>query len=189
MTATQKKELEGIKYLKENNDMNNPEVTLKIYNRIIEQNIFKTDVGIDYLRTIHAMLVDSNIDKKLIKPIPIVSFEEEADAEIVKSKERTVKSRPVIQEDKVRFDDRELKGKLKEVEKKKEKYRNLLINSVILNVILVLAIIGMFIIADSKNNPTILNYEEKLQNKYSSWEESLEKREQELNNRENSLVE
>ena len=48
-------------------------------------------------------------------------------------------------------------------------------------------IIGMFIINQTSNHPTILNYEEKIIDKYAQWEEQLDQREQELNERERQL--
>ena len=52
---------------------------------------------------------------------------------------------------------------------------------------MLLIIIGMFVINATSQNPTILNYEEKLVDKYASWEEELDAREQELNEREQKL--
>lgn len=52
---------------------------------------------------------------------------------------------------------------------------------------MLLIIIGMFVINATSQNPTILNYEEKIINKYASWEEELDAREQELNEREQKL--
>lgn len=52
---------------------------------------------------------------------------------------------------------------------------------------MLLIIIGMFAINATSQNPTILNYEEKIVDKYASWEEELDAREQELNEREQKL--
>ena len=52
---------------------------------------------------------------------------------------------------------------------------------------MLLIIIGMFVINATSQNPTILNYEEKIVDKYASWEEELDAREQELNEREQKL--
>lgn len=54
-------------------------------------------------------------------------------------------------------------------------------------IIMLLIIIGMFAINATSQNPTILNYEEKVVDKYASWEEELDAREQELNEREQKL--
>ena len=192
----EKKELEGIRYLKENNDMSDPKIVLKVYNRIVDGCIFKTEVGISYLRELQSYLIDNNIDRSLIKPIPIISIDE---VELV----------PVNNKSKVRFKPIERpKTEIKKVEKNvdvkaenpkvkaeepkvskasketaKEPYKDRFIISIILNIFLLVVICVMMYIAASKDNPTILNYEEKLQNKYASWAEELESREDEINRR------
>ena len=49
-----------------------------------------------------------------------------------------------------------------------------------LNIGLAVAIIIMFAIAASSSNPTILNYENQIIDKYSDWEKELDEREREL---------
>ena len=44
-----KKEIEGIKYIKTKTDMNDPEIVLQVYNKMIEQKLFETAVGYSYL--------------------------------------------------------------------------------------------------------------------------------------------
>ena len=43
------KEAEGVKYIKSKTDMDNPEMVLQIYNKIIRQKLFETAVGFTYL--------------------------------------------------------------------------------------------------------------------------------------------
>lgn len=57
------------------------------------------------------------------------------------------------------------------------------------SVILAISIIGMFIIASTSDNPTILNYENKLIDKYAEWEQELDEREAALNEREQMVEE
>ena len=56
---------------------------------------------------------------------------------------------------------------------------------IVISVVLLLTVVGMFIIANTSDNPTVLNYEEVLQNKYASWEQDLERREEDLQRKEN----
>ena len=61
--------------------------------------------------------------------------------------------------------------------------------SLYINVILVVIIAAMFVItATSKNNITILNYENELINKYEQWEEELAQREEALKQREEAAA-
>ena len=59
--------------------------------------------------------------------------------------------------------------------------------SVILNILLILLVIAMFVITLTGNNPTILNYEQKLQNKYAGWEQELTERENAVREKEREL--
>ena len=57
----------------------------------------------------------------------------------------------------------------------------------ILNILLILLVIAMFVITLTGNNPTILNYEQKLQNKYAGWEQELTERENAVREKEREL--
>ena len=59
--------------------------------------------------------------------------------------------------------------------------------SMMINLILVCCIIGMFLVSMTSSNPTILNYESKLLDKYASWEQELTEREQEIREIESEL--
>lgn len=52
---------------------------------------------------------------------------------------------------------------------------------------LVVVIISMFIIMGTSEKPTIINYENKLLNKYSAWEQDLNDREKQINIKEKEL--
>jgi hypothetical protein len=47
----------------------------------------------------------------------------------------------------------------------------------VLCITLLLCVIGMFYVNSTINSPTILNYEEKILDKYSAWEQELTQRE------------
>ena len=50
-------------------------------------------------------------------------------------------------------------------------------------------IVGMFVVAGTSNSPNILNYEEKIQDKYAGWEQDLTEREKELKKSQEKLTE
>ena len=54
-------------------------------------------------------------------------------------------------------------------------------------IILALCVILMFIIMGTSGTPTILNYENKLIDKYETWEQELEQRETAVKERERQL--
>lgn len=158
---TAQSELRGINYIVSRTDMNNPKSVLILYNKIIDKKLLKTPIGLKFLKEVQDMLLSSKeIDENLIKPIPTV-----LDVEITKSELHNTVLR----------------------NKGKSKYKRLMVNSIIVNVILIIVIIFMFIITGQSNNLNIINYENRIKDQYSSWEEELNQRESSLDQRESSM--
>lgn len=59
--------------------------------------------------------------------------------------------------------------------------------SVLVNVFLVIVVIGMMIVSLTGDNPNILNYENKLLDKYAQWQQELTEREQVIREKEREL--
>lgn len=66
-----KKEAEGVRYIKEHTSLDNSEIVLKLYNRLISQELFRTPVGINFLCELRLMLLASEVKPEDIQPIPI----------------------------------------------------------------------------------------------------------------------
>lgn len=56
-------------------------------------------------------------------------------------------------------------------------------------IVLIGCVVFMFILTATSNNMTILDYKEKIENQYATWEESLSKREDQVKEREEKLLE
>lgn len=56
MAAQAGKELEGIKYVRSRIDMENPEVTLEVYRKMLEEELFETPVGLCFLKEVQESL-------------------------------------------------------------------------------------------------------------------------------------
>lgn len=152
-----KKEAAGIQYIRNKISMKEPKMVLQMYNKMIEQKMFETQVGICYLKELQEYLKENPaVHKEEIKQIPI---------------EKISRSEPVTIK------------KQEEKKKENEKMRG----SVVLNVVLVFMVIAMFAITLTSDHPNILNYEEKLLNKYSEWEQELKEREKQVREKENEL--
>lgn len=153
-----KNEVRGINYIVSRTDMENPKNVLVVYNRIIDKGLLKTPIGLKFLREVQEMLFSSDeVDDSQIKPIPAI---------MEVSIERIT---PNIKKE------------------NKLTYKKKMINSIIINVIFVIAIIVMIVIAKNSKNVNIINYENRLKDQYSAWEESLNERESELKEREEML--
>lgn len=171
-----KKEQDGVKYIRSKTDMDKPEMVLEIYNKMIEQNLFETAVGYSYLKELQEYLMTipfmNNEDVRSI-PIKHPEIEKEIRKERIKHREQH----------------KTMKNKLEEVKKTScnsvlgQKYKL----SMMINLILILSVIGMFFISMTSSNPTILNYEAKLLDKYAAWEQELTEREQEIRAKEDRL--
>ncbi len=158
-TAEQaRREVEGIRYIRERNNLDNPQMVLKVYKKMIEQQIFETPVGVVYLKELQTYLKGRpDIPKEEILPVPIEEKERKEDGE------EAPKSGA-----------------------EKEKMGRLSI-SLVANIILALTVIAMFVITLTSKHPTILNYEEQLLNKYSGWEQELKERERQIKVKEQEL--
>ena len=83
----------------------------------------------------------------------------------------------------------DLMKKYKRTVSKNTKLRELLMFQRIAILLLIIIVIVMLTIAKKSDSPTILNYREKIQNEYASWEQQLKEKEQELREREKKLSE
>lgn len=159
-----KKEWEGIKYIKEKTNMNNPDMVLQIYNKMIREKMFVTAVGYAYLYDLQDYL----------KANPYINDEDILPIEVV---------HPALEES-LKEEKQKHQAKLQEVKKKaaqkpmtNSELQNKYKLSLLVNLILVISVVFMFAISATSSHPTILNYEEQLINRYSAWEQELTERE------------
>lgn len=150
-------------------DYQNPQMVLMVYKKAIENRIFKTPVGYDYLKDLQKVIKKSPRLQDEMPPIPVNQVYNLRDS-----------TSPVIEK---------VKGTQKPPKPKKEKQEFFTRKtSICWNVILVLLVIVMFYISTTGSKPTILNYEKALQNRYVEWEQELELRESEIRERERALL-
>ncbi len=155
-----KKEKEGVRYMKSRIDLSHPMQVLQIYKKMIEQEMFQTPVGQAYLMELQDYL----------QTMPQVDNDQIP---------------PVIIRDVVRVMD--ASGTTEALREELKKSRNRCRFSVIGNLVAAAVIIVMFAIAASSSSPTILNYENKLIDKYSTWEQELSAREDAIREKESAL--
>ena len=141
-------------YLHAHLDYKNPENVRKIYEKAVSDRIFRTPAGLAFLSQLRTYLLKSGVGDD-ISPIPLyVRF-----TEAFREREDPTKRR---------------------IEREKERRQKRLDRfqfSLLLNIALLLMVGAMFYLTMSSPNPNILNYEQTLINKYSSWEEELNARE------------
>ena len=165
-------EKNGINYLNAQLDVNNIEKVYQLYTELVDKKIFITVIGIDYLKKLRGILLrDSRFSADNLRPIRITTVNKQVKNRV----EKYISSK--------------YETEVRQHKKEKEGIRNKLNTSIIINVVLVIMLIAMFFISKSSSNPTIIDYERKLQDKYASWESDLREKEQELKDLEWELKE
>lgn len=146
-------ELDGINVVRNKMNMRSPETVLDVYNKLIDKRLCKTAVGYSYLHDLQKYLQNSNqIPKESIRDIPI----EPIRRRVVREIENTGEKRKKSSDDSYR-----------------DKYRT----SLIFNTILGIAVIIILYLATTGDNVNIINYENKIIDKYEAWEQELTERE------------
>lgn len=151
-------------YLDKHIDHADMQSVLAIYKKALEDRVFRTPVGLEYLRELQGELRARGEELgEEVPPIPLwTNF---ADVRTKTSPaRRRIQSMP---------EDGGKKAGLH--------------LSVIMNIVMIVAIIAMFVITLNSDQPNILNYERNLQNKYASWEQELTQREQTVREKEREL--
>ena len=145
-------EKKKIQYIDEHTDYRAVENIAVLYKRIIETNMFQTPVGYAYLERLREFLVRSGAKTDNLPAIP------------VKKKISLAGNKELMHKNRL------LKEKL---EKKKR-------TTVIMSMVCIglgILVIALFAVAFTGKHPNILNYENVILDKYSSWEQELTERE------------
>lgn len=157
----EEKELEGIRYIREQNDMEDMGTVLALYNKLSEKKLFHTQAGKAFMEEMrNRLLAAPEIDNN-----EIAGYQQKA----VHGNEEEEKAQKV--EDRI-------------ISKYKYKYYN----SLMINIILALALVLGFLITTNAKNVNIINYENKLVDKYQEWEAQLKERESIVAEREKALI-
>lgn len=158
-----KQELDKILKLKERYNIKNAATKLEFYNKLIDEKVFKTPVGMEYLRGIQKELYENKeIDNAEIRSIPAIIYQE-SDAKVLQN---------------TRKNNLNYNGKQKD--KKVEKYKDLYIKMLIVNAVLIVTIIVMFVITKNTEKYDLDYYRESVENEYIEWEQNLQERESAL---------
>lgn len=172
MAKLAKKEEEGIRFIKERTALNNPEVALKLYKKLLQQEIFVTPVGVRFLVELQNIaLCSTYIPRDEIPPIPVSAPEGTQKEEPATAVEKVVQ-KPV---------EAVKKANRKVDEKVGGNYKKSFYVALFFAIIFGISVLGMFVITEiSGNNVNIINYREELLNEYSNWEQELKTEEERL---------
>lgn len=159
-----REELERIEYLNKNVKNYTPKKLLLLYDRILDEKLFQTPIGWSYLVEFKEYLIRAGVDEASIRPIPlyhIFAHEEETERKPVKQRIYR-KPKPVP-------------------------YKSHFQISFCVNIALVIAVVGMFVIALKSDTPNMINYKNQVTNSYAAWDQELQQREQVIREKERAL--
>ena len=157
-----------IAYLEARIDYTRPETILRVYDKAIQEQIFKTPVGLLYLKKLQDFLLKQpKIGKEKVQPIPLYET--------------------YTQEMAAPGTDKESKARESREAQRRERAKAGLQISVFLNIMLVLAVCAVMIISLTGGRANIFNYERVLQDKYAAWEQDLTAREKVIREKEREL--
>lgn len=135
-----------------------------VYEKSIENKIFKTPIGWIYLSGLRKKLLDSGFKDEDIIPVPMeVSFTRHSAIENLTVRQRI---KPADKE--------------KNIEFRK-------VFPIVLNIVLAILVILMFVIAATSESDNIINYRRNVTNRYASWEQDLKEREKAVRQAEKKL--
>ena len=178
------REIEGTKYLRQKLDMENPNAVFSIYQNLIEQDLFETPVGYCFLKELRDyLLMIPAISNEEVLAIPIRYPQTEEEEKKQKKEQKKEEQRKERQKEKEKAKNR------KEQKKEGKNYKGRCQFFMVTSLILLISVVSMMLLAATSDNVNILNYENKLIDKYSSWEQELEEREQAVKEQEQGLEE
>lgn len=174
-------EAEKVRFIKGQVDIKDPDVALKLYNKLVMREVFVTPVGRNFLRELQEFLrTIPFIRNEDILPIPVFHTsladtgdpEEAQERQRRKRKQNRAKAKMVLRARKQKYRD----------------YKSMFMVSTFFAVVFGLGIVGMCLITYlSADNVNIINYENEVINRYEQWQQELEEREAELDRREQEL--
>lgn len=162
-----KRELKKAQYLEERVNSMNAKQLKAVYDKMLDEKMFSTPVGWEYLKYVQERLKAEGISENEIRPIPLyatfTSSSKDNNEYSHIAKMHIKNNRAVVPR---------LKNQLK--------------TSVLVNIALIVLAIVMFVITLNSSNPNILNYKQAITDEYASWEQELTERENALKEKEST---
>ncbi len=182
------KELKAVEYILGQIRDSDEKAVLAVYKKLLNQRMFSTEIGMSFLAQLRQNLLDSEVFTPEDIP-PVYSLEEPPKDVTPEEKTEDTNSSSDEKVSKAKKEKADKKVVAKVTNDSSEIKRLKAINKVllILCIALLLCVLGMFYVSTTINSPTILDYEEKLIDKYSSWEQDLTEREEAIKEKEQEL--
>lgn len=167
-------EQKRIEILDEKLNYNDIEAVANVYKKARDNRTFQTPVGITYMLRLYDWLIKNKYEG--VDKMYVIMDQASEKAEVDDLEKGLLSERDEL-----------WKSRLDAKNKKLNATAMKLRTSVFVNIVLVVLVIVLFIISQTGNNPTILNYKTKIINQYSAWEQELQEREQAVEEKETQL--
>lgn len=180
-----RKEADTITFIRNRSDLSKPENITKIINTIVDNKMFETEVGLDFLEELKELEKRGEVYPKASPENTSKSAdnagENASDGEISsEASDFAPADEEVIRAEVIRRTKHLKESAEERVEKIRELYRDKARNLRITIFALIAVIIGLLVLTFFSDNSPLVNAEEKILDKYSAWEEQLNLKEQEL---------
>lgn len=153
------KEKKNIEIIKENTPLSDDDTCLELYSKLLERDMFKTEIGYQFLHELRQHLItECGYDEESLKNIVLPRKMEYDKVNRIGLLEARIERMTVVQ------------NRLK-----------------IAIAALAFMVVAMFVIAAINPNAKYINAEHKVADKYSAWQEELEQREQAVKDKEAEL--
>lgn len=151
-------EIEKASYFEKRLSGRTAENILAVYDKVLDEKIFVTPVGWEYLKYLQERLEEEGVEPDRIRPIPMYQTFYHTDVDKTQNKGIA-------------------KERIQPSSKKKWTSEDKLRLSLIANVLLCVLVIALFVITLKGENANVLNYRQAIINEYASWEQELSERE------------
>lgn len=167
-------EQKRIEVLDEKLNYNDINALANVYKKARDSRTFRTPVGITYMLRLYDWLKKN--DYEGIDKMYVIMDTQPSGAEVDAMESGMISERDELWKSR-------LEAQKKKTETAETKWRT----SLFVNIVLVVLVVLLFVISQTGNNPTILNYKTKIINQYTSWEQELEQREKVVEEKEAEL--
>lgn len=152
-------ERKKIEYIETHTDLTVPLNAASVYRKAIDQKLFKTPVGMEYLRHLRDILLED--PEAVYEDIPPIPLSQSYDVKMRSSYDAPKRPR--------------------------ERVKLWPVMSLVLNAFLIIAIVVMFIVSMADSNINAINYKNKVDSQNAAWAQELTQREEAVRSREREL--
>ena len=186
--AKAEKEAETVRYIRSKTNLSHVDAVYGIYTKLIENNVFSTEVGYSFLTELYRILQESGAYNVDSLPKVYISKRRTTDSEAVSEKQNDDDEARIAEA--VRKRTKSLNDTSKtQVRNIREMYKDKLKTYKMVIWVLALCIVGMLAMVYFSDASPLRDAEQQVLDKYAAWQETLEQQEADLQKMKSELME